>query len=103
MRPREPLAEKWDVIVVGAGPAGCAAAYELATSGRSLLLLDRCDFPRRKACGGGVTMKAARVLRYSITPVVAATVYGIQVSKNFEHSAKPGLKTLVPHDSTRGV
>ena len=81
MRPREPLAEKWDVIVVGAGPAGCAAAYELATSGRSLLLLDRCDFPRRKACGGGVTMKAARVLRYSIKPVVVATVYGIHVSK----------------------
>ena len=79
--------QTWDVIVVGAGPAGCAAAYDLATSGRSVLLLDCCDFPRRKACGGGVTMKAVRVLRYSIAPVVVATVYRTQVSKNFERSA----------------
>jgi flavin-dependent dehydrogenase len=42
--------QAWDVIVVGAGPAGCAAAYDLATSGRPVLLLDRCDFPRAKAC-----------------------------------------------------
>jgi len=79
--------QAWDVIVVGAGPAGCAAAYDLATSGRSVLLLDRCDFPRPKACAGGLTIKAVRALRYSIKPVVVATVYGIQVSKNFEHSA----------------
>ena len=79
--------QTWDVVVIGAGPAGCAAAYDLAISGRSVLLLDRCDFPRRKACGGGVTMKAVRVLRYSITPVVVATVCRIQVSKNLEHSA----------------
>ena len=77
----------WDVIVVGAGPAGCATAYDLATSGRSVLLLDRCDFPRPKACAGGVTVKAVRALRYSITPVVVATVCRIQVSKNLEHSA----------------
>src|SRR5215469_5464875 len=76
----------FDVIVIGAGPAGCAAAYDLATSGRSVLLIDRCDFPRRKACGGGVTMKAVCALRYSIAPVVVATIYGIQVSKNLEHS-----------------
>jgi geranylgeranyl reductase family protein len=79
--------QAWDVIVVGAGPAGCAAAYDLATSGRSVLLLDRCDFPRAKACAGGLTIKAVRALRYSIKPVVVATAYGIQVSKNFEHSA----------------
>jgi len=79
--------QTWEVIVIGAGPAGCAAAYDLATSGRAVLLLDRCEFPRRKACAGGVTIKAVRALRYSITPVVVATVYRVQVSKNLEHSA----------------
>ena len=79
--------QAWDVIVVGAGPAGCAAAYDLTTSGRSVLLLDRCEFPRPKACAGGVTIKAVRALRYAITPVVVATVCRIQVSKNLEHSA----------------
>src|SRR5215470_12161227 len=79
--------QAWDVIVVGAGPAGCAAAYDLTTSGKSVLLLDRCKFPRSKACAGGVTIKAVRALRYSITPVVVAKVCSIQVSKNLEHSA----------------
>lgn len=71
----------WDVIVVGAGPAGCAAAYDLATGGRSVLLLDKCEFPRSKACAGGLTIKAVRALRYSIAPVVVATICRIQVSK----------------------
>ena len=53
--------QPWDVIVVGAGPAGCAAAYDLATNGRSVLLLDRCDFPRPKACAGGVTTTSRQV------------------------------------------
>ena len=85
--------QAWDVIVVGAGPAGCAAAYDLTTSGKSVLLLDRCRFPRPKACAGGVTIKAVRAFRYSITPVVVATVCRIQVSKNLEHSANLNSST----------
>lgn len=61
-----------DAIVVGAGPAGCAAAYDLAKGGRSVLLVDRCAFPRQKACAGGVTVKAVKALRYSIAPVIRA-------------------------------
>lgn len=74
--------QTWDVIVVGAGPAGCGAAYDLATSGRSVLLLDRCAFPRQKACAGGLTIKAVRALRYSIQPVVRETISSIRVSKH---------------------
>ncbi len=41
----------WDAVVVGAGPAGSLAARELARRGRSVLLVDRAAFPRRKVCG----------------------------------------------------
>ena len=75
--------KRWDAIVAGAGPAGCAAAYDLAASGRSVVLLDRSNFPRQKACAGGLTMKAVRALRYSIAPVVRETVRRIEVSNNF--------------------
>ncbi|WP_042398023.1 geranylgeranyl reductase family protein [Streptacidiphilus carbonis] len=50
----------WDVVVVGAGPAGASAAYEAASSidadGRSprVLLLDKAAPPRYKTCGGGI-------------------------------------------------
>lgn len=46
----------WDLIVVGAGPAGAATALGAlaADPGMSVLLLDRHDFPRDKACGDGI-------------------------------------------------
>nr|MBA2754305.1 FAD-dependent oxidoreductase [Chloroflexia bacterium] len=40
-----------DVLVVGAGPAGSAAAIALARGGREVVLCDRATFPRDKACG----------------------------------------------------
>jgi geranylgeranyl reductase family protein len=64
----------WDAIVVGAGPAGCACAYDLADAGKQVLLLDKTEFPRVKACAGGLTMKTVRALRYSIAPVVRQNV-----------------------------
>jgi menaquinone-9 beta-reductase len=44
----------WDVVIVGAGPAGSTAAIHLATQGHSVLLLDKDDFPRDKVCGDGL-------------------------------------------------
>ena len=70
----QPVEQVWDAIVVGAGPAGCAAAYDLAAAGRSVLLLDKKSFPRSKACAGGLTAKAVNALRYSIDPVVRQTI-----------------------------
>jgi geranylgeranyl reductase family protein len=64
---------------VGAGPAGCAAAYDLASAGRAVLLLDKAEFPRHKACAGGLTRKSLRALRYSVAPVVRETVSSIVV------------------------
>ena len=59
-----------DAIVVGAGPAGSTAAREIASRGASVLLLDRARFPRDKPCGGGVTVRCAELLPFSIDPVV---------------------------------
>lgn len=63
-----------DVIVVGAGPAGSTAAREIASRGAGVLLLDRAKFPRDKPCGGGVTIRTAGLLPFSLDPVIEATV-----------------------------
>ncbi|MFF9559203.1 geranylgeranyl reductase family protein [Streptomyces albus] len=44
----------WDVVVVGAGPAGASAAYAAAVAGRKVLLLEKAELPRYKTCGGGI-------------------------------------------------
>jgi geranylgeranyl reductase family protein len=44
----------YEVIVVGAGPAGSSAAYHLAESGVDVLLVERAAFPRTKPCGDAV-------------------------------------------------
>lgn len=77
----------WDTIVVGAGPAGCAAAYDLARAGREVLLLDRAEFPRQKACAGGLTTKTIRALRYSVDPVIRQRLARIRIERDTDHSA----------------
>ena len=52
----------YDVIVVGAGPAGNAAAYDLARAGARVALLEKQFLPRHKTCGGGMPMTVAQVL-----------------------------------------
>jgi geranylgeranyl reductase family protein len=54
--------EQFDVAVVGAGPAGSAAAIAAARAGARVLLLDRADFPRDKTCGDGIAAEAVDVL-----------------------------------------
>ena len=51
-----------DVAVVGAGPAGVAAAVTLARAGREVVLIDKATFPRDKCCGDGLTTGALRHL-----------------------------------------
>lgn len=64
----------FDVIIIGAGPAGSQAAYHLAAAGWSVLLLDKARFPRRKVCGGGLTERGRKKIPFDITPVVHQTV-----------------------------
>jgi geranylgeranyl reductase family protein len=85
----------YDVAIVGAGPAGSTAAYRLASSGASVLLLDKATFPRDKPCGGGVTGRAARLLPFSIDPVVEDVVErmdcGLRYRYRFSRHARAPL------------
>jgi len=54
---------EFDVIVVGAGPAGSTCASFLAKNKVKVLLLDKAVFPRDKTCGDGISGKSLRVLK----------------------------------------
>jgi len=87
--------ERFDVLVIGAGPAGSTAAYRLAREGASVLLADRARFPRDKPCGGGLTMRAVRLLPFSVDPVVEDRTrhveFGLNFRSHFERSTEEPL------------
>jgi geranylgeranyl reductase family protein len=58
-----------ETLIVGAGPAGTAAATILARAGRDVLVVDKATFPRDKCCGDGLTALALRELeRLDLAP-----------------------------------
>jgi geranylgeranyl reductase family protein len=80
----------FDAIVVGAGPAGSTTAYRLADAGASVLLVDKARFPRDKPCGGGVTTRAARLLPFSLDPVVEDVVDRFELRLGYHSSFERG-------------
>jgi geranylgeranyl reductase family protein len=82
----------YDAIVVGAGPAGSTTAYRLAAAGASVLLLDRARFPRDKPCGGGLTLRAARLLPFSVDPVVEDVTHRFELRLDYGSSFVRGSK-----------
>ena len=70
---------KFDVLVVGAGPAGSFAARLLARQGRRVALLDRENFPRDKVCGGGLSRKTIELLPFDLAPIIHAHVRAVSL------------------------
>jgi geranylgeranyl reductase family protein len=69
------LKQIYDVIVVGAGPAGATLAYELVKRGIGVVVLEKEKLPRYKCCAGGVTSKAAKLLDFDISEVIEDVVH----------------------------
>lgn len=62
--------DRYDVAIVGAGPAGATAAIAARRQGASVLLLDKASFPRDKACGDGVAPHGLDILeRMGVTGI----------------------------------
>jgi geranylgeranyl reductase family protein len=75
--------QRFDVAVVGAGPAGSTTALRLARAGASVLLLDRARFPRDKPCGGGLTARALRELPVEVDEVVEDAVVRVTLRARY--------------------
>lgn len=80
----------YDLIVVGGGPAGATCARNAAQLGLEVLVLEKDRHPRRKACGGGVTVRVREVLGFDLSDVVERQIYGLRLysptGSEIEHS-----------------
>jgi geranylgeranyl reductase family protein len=57
-----PSPDRHDVLVIGGGPSGAAAAYWLAEAGHDVLLVEKKRYPREKTCGDALTPRAVKQL-----------------------------------------
>src|SRR2546429_694241 len=80
------VTERWDVVVVGAGPAGATTALLLARAGASVLLMDRARFPRDKACSEYLSPATTEILERlgggilnAVESAAHAKLYGMKV------------------------
>ncbi|MFQ5931734.1 MAG: geranylgeranyl reductase family protein [Nitrospiraceae bacterium] len=79
-----PDAKCYDVVIVGMGPAGATAAYQLSQAGMSVLGLEKQAHPRYKVCGGGLSVRIDQLLDSDFRDVIEHTVYGIQFTYHGE-------------------
>lgn len=56
------IKKMYDVLVIGAGPAGCMAAKKSADAGYDVLLVDKMDLPREKSCSGILIQKSVQMV-----------------------------------------
>jgi len=70
----------YDVIIVGAGPAGATLGYELGRRGLAVLILEKEKLPRYKPCAGGITSRTASLLDFDIGAVTEGIAYGARIT-----------------------
>lgn len=84
----------YDVIVVGAGPAGGMCACELSKRKLSVLLIEKEKLPRYKVCAGGLTKKAVDILPKDLHTLAENYTYNIRLTLN--HSRGFSKETSFP-------
>lgn len=91
------MKELYDVIIVGAGPAGCACAYQLSGKGLKIAVVEKGAFPKDKICGDGLSPDVLNQLK----------TMGLQLYKTFESDLEKchseGIRIVAPNASTTDI
>ncbi|WP_309494359.1 geranylgeranyl reductase family protein [Phormidium yuhuli] len=90
------MSEVFDCVIIGAGPAGGAAAYHLAKRGRSVLVLDKQSQPRQSFCAGGVSPAIAPWFEFDFAPVISRKVKTVRYTWKYEDPVLVELETAEP-------
>jgi len=85
-----------DTLVIGAGPAGSAAAFHLAERGRSVVVLEREFSGRRKPCGGGMAASVQRWFPFDLLPAVDQVIRDVRFTWTLEDPVEASLPGEAP-------
>jgi flavin-dependent dehydrogenase len=89
-------ARVWDVLVVGAGPAGALAARQAALAGKRVLLVDSKAFPRAKVCGACLNGQALAVLNDVGLETLPESLGGVRLDQFDVRSRGRGVRVPLP-------
>lgn len=94
--------EEWDVAVVGAGPAGLAAASAAAAAGARTIVLERAEHPRYKTCGGGLIgasrAAAGRLIDIPARDEITSVTVTLRGGQEYSRSYREPLLAMVVRD-----
>lgn len=85
----------FDVIVIGAGASGSAAAFHLAARGRRVLVLESQSLPRYKPCGGGMAASVQKLFPFDLLPAVDQVITQVR----FTWCLEDPVIAVLPGDS----
>jgi len=85
----------FDVIVIGAGASGSAAAFHLAARGRRVLVLESQSLPRYKPCGGGMAASVQKLFPFELLPAVDQVITQVR----FTWCLEDPVIAVLPGDS----
>lgn len=93
---------EWDVAVIGAGPAGLAAARAAAAAGAATVVLERAEHPRYKTCGGGLMGTSLSAIadldKLPERDRVHAATFTLRGGREFTRSHRDPLLVMVSRD-----
>lgn len=88
---------KYEVIILGGGPAGIAAAIKLSSAGISTLLVEKNKFPREKTCAGILTQKTISLLKENLyVPEIEQIISSNQVTIMFKRNKIGQFNIQIP-------
>jgi geranylgeranyl reductase family protein len=91
--------DEWDVAVIGAGPAGLAAASAAAAAGARTIVLERAEHPRYKTCGGGLIgasrAAAGRLIKVPARDDITSVTVTLRGSQGYTRSYGEPLLAMV--------
>ena len=70
---------EFDVVIIGSGPAGASAAFELAKSNLKVAIIEKEQLPRYKTCGGGFVYRGRRHLPFDISEAVEREFFDVDI------------------------
>jgi geranylgeranyl reductase family protein len=77
--------KSFDVAIIGSGPAGASAAFELSKSGISTVIIEKETLPRYKTCGGGLVFRGLKMMPFDISSVVEKKFYSMDIYFSQKH------------------